>query len=353
MKLGRTNLDLPAITFGAMAFGSSNEDVHIDTMRAAIDAGMTAIDTAPLYEFGGSEIRVGRAISGIRERVVVMTKCGLRWDGDGIDPAPRGEILFEFTDDHGARKRIIKDSRPDSIRAEVDKSLGRLRVDVIDLLQVHHPDINTPIAETMGVLRELKREGKIREIGVSNYSRAQLEEAKSALADVPLASVQLGYSALNLEAEQEILPWARENHVGVLAYSPLAQGLLTGRIRRDTTFDQDDYRPTTLLFRAGNREKIFRAIEEHVRPIAAEHQVTVAEVMLAWVVHQAGITSAIASARHRDQAETNARAARLVLTGDEMLRIRQTFAALPLDRSRTNPTTERLVRFVKRLLRRI
>src|SRR5688572_31566392 len=160
-RLGKSDLQISPIVFGAMALGGKSanhdEETRVRTMQAAFDRGINAIDTAPLYEFGQSERIVGRALKGRRDRIVVMTKVGLRWDDDF------GDVLFEFFDD-GRRRAVRKNSRPDSIRLEVDRSLERLGIDTIDLVQVHHPDPRTPIAETMGALLELRRAGKVRHI---------------------------------------------------------------------------------------------------------------------------------------------------------------------------------------------
>jgi aryl-alcohol dehydrogenase-like predicted oxidoreductase len=229
-RLGNSDLEIPVVVFGAWAIGgwgwggrdAATDAAAVDALRHALDVGSGAIDTAPVYGFGHSEELVARAIAGRRDRVVVMTKAGLRWDDE------RGKLSFEGTDDRGIARKLYRNSRPDSVKAECEASLRRLGVDVIDLLQIHWPDPTTPIADTMGALLELRAAGQIRACGVSNYSVDELEEARRALGDVPLASDQPKSSLVHRAIEVDVLPYAREHGVGVVAYSPLEQGLLTG-----------------------------------------------------------------------------------------------------------------------------
>ena len=178
--LGRTDLEVPAVVFGAWAiggwqWGGTDDAAAVEGLRAGIDAGITAIDTAPIYGFGHSEEIVARAIEGRRDEVLVMTKVGLRWE----DCGPRFVSVDAQRD--GKPIKIYRNALAESVRHEVDASLSRLGIERIDLLQVHWPDPKTPIAETMGALAELRSEGKIREIGVSNYSAAEMAEAQEPL----------------------------------------------------------------------------------------------------------------------------------------------------------------------------
>lgn len=349
-KLGATDLELPVIVFGAMAFGAqreaSSDGVRIATMQAAIDAGITAIDTAPLYEFGRSEELVGRAIRDRRDRVEVLTKVGLRWD------TPHGDVLFEFTDSQGVRRQCRKCSRPESVRWEVEQSLSRLSVEVIDLVQVHHPDRHTPIAETMGALLDLRREGKVRHIGVSNYTPAQLREARRALGDVPLASDQAEYSLVKRDAERWLLPHTRAEGVPVLAYSPLEQGLLSGRVTEASA--KKDTRADKPTFQRVNLRAVNAVIDRVLRPIAAGHSATVAQVVLAWTVAQPGIAAAITGASSPEQARENAGAGALVLGDQDLREIRAGFEALGLVAvTPGGGKRARLVRLARRILEKL
>lgn len=326
--LGRSGLVLPPIAFGSWAiggwqWGGSDDAAAVEAIRAGIDAGITAIDTAPIYGFGRAEEVVGRAIAGRRGEVVVMTKAGLRWD------AQEGELAFDGFDD-GRPLRIHRNSRPDSLRAEVDASLRRLGVEQIDLLQIHWPDRTTPIAESMGALLELKQTGKIRALGVSNFTPQLLEEAQRALGDVPLASTQERYSLLARGIESGVLPWARAHSVGVLAYSPLEQGLLTGKVGGARTFPPGDERRRRALFSPKNRLRVNAALERSVQPIAQRLGATDAQVVIAWTIAQPGITCALVGARNVEQARENAHGAELELSRDELDSIGRDFAELEL-----------------------
>ena len=320
------------VAFGAWAiggwyWGGADDERSLRALDAALEAGVIAIDTAPMYGFGRSEELVGRAIAGRRDRAVVMTKAGLRWDD------ARGERFFDTEGPDGRRVTVRRNARPDSLRLEVERSLARLSVDAIDLLQVHWPDPTTPIAETMGALVDLRREGKVRELGVSNYTPEMLDQALRELGDVPLASVQPRYSLLDRAIEAELLPYARERGIGVLVYSPLEQGLLTGRVGPERELDARDGRAKQPLFSRANRELVNAALERHVRPVAERHGATVAQVVIAATVAQPGVTAALVGARSPEQARENAAAGALELEAGEVALVRGALADLPLDRA--------------------
>ena len=324
--LGRSGLSVSRVIFGAMALSAAARDERrrVDTLHAAIDAGISSFDTAPLYDFGRCEDLLGRALAGRREQVQILTKVGLRWDD------PRGEVLFRFRDEAGRKQAVRRNSRPDSIRLEVERSLARLRVDALDLVQVHQPDPGTPIAETMGALADLLRAGKLRAIGVSNYSAAQMREAQTALGAIPLASNQVHYSLFERWPEAGVLPLAREAQVGVLAYSPLEQGLLAGRLRIED-LPAEDGRRQNPLFHPHNLARLSAAIEAALAPVARAHGATVPQVAIAWLLAQPGLTAVIAGASTPEQVRHNAAAAALTLHGEELSAIRAVFEALRLD----------------------
>lgn len=315
-RLGRSELRVPPLSFGGYAIGGwywgrNDDGAALDAIRASIDGGMTALDTAPIYGFGHSERLIGQAIRGRREEVTVMTKVGLRWDH------PEAPVFFE-TEAAGKRMGVQRTSEPASVRHEVEQSLGRLGIECIDLVQVHAPDPDTPIADTMGALAELRDEGKLRAIGVSNYSVEQLDEASEALAPHPLASDQPHYSLLSRDIEKDVLPWAREHGVGLLTYSPLEQGLLTGKVDASRTFEASDGRSRRTAFSRANRLRVLAVLERAVAPIARAHDVTLAQVVLAWTAAQPGITSILVGARTAEQAAENSVAAGLVLAPEEL-----------------------------------
>lgn len=328
--LGRTDLSLPVITFGAWAlgggyWGEQDDEASIAAIRAALDAGMDAIDTAPIYGLGRSETIVGQAIADRRREVKVLTKIGLRWD------CSDGERFITGKLPDGKPLHVHRNSRPDSVRIEVERSLQRLGVERLDLVQVHWPDPTTPVAETMGALAELRDEGKLAAIGVSNYDVDQLTQAQEALGDVPLASDQPIYSLVQRGIEDDVLPWARTNDVGLIVYSPLEQGLLTGKVRADRTFSDDEGRSRRASFSGENRARVNAILDEVVATVAAAHDATLAQTVLAWTVKQPGITVALAGARRPEQAQENAAAGELELAADEWSAIDQAFAALTLE----------------------
>jgi aryl-alcohol dehydrogenase-like predicted oxidoreductase len=332
-KLGNSDLELPAIVFGAWAiggwnWGGSDDAAAVRAIGAGIDAGMNAIDTAPVYGFGHSEEVVGRAIAGRRDEVLLLTKVGLRWDD------PRGEFYFKTEDQQGRVREVWRNSRPDSVAREVELSLARLRTDRIDLVQVHWHDPTTPLGETMGALARLVQQGKVRAIGVSNFTPELLEEAQLALRPLPLASNQPKYSLVAREVEARILPFCRERGIGVVVYSPLEQGLLTGKVPATRAFAKNDGRHKRPTFTQENRARVNALLEQELQPIARRHQATIAQVVLAWTVAQPGVTSAIAGARTSEQARENAGAGSLALSPGELAGIRLAFERVTLSGSR-------------------
>jgi aryl-alcohol dehydrogenase-like predicted oxidoreductase len=310
-KVGRTDLRLPALVLGAMARRQSSDKERIKLFEAAIDQGFNAIDTAPLYGFGRAEQQLGTVLKHVsRNQVQILTKVGLRWHGE-----KHGEVLFEFTDDNGRLRQVRKDSRPESVRLEVLQSLERLGVETLDLVQIHHPDVHTPFADTMGTLLDMRREGKLRHIGVSNFSAEQVRAAQIALGEVPLCSVQPDYSLVRKRAELELLPLCRELDIGVLVFSPLAEGLLAGKKLKVSN-------PAV--------QKIEHVIQQKLLPVARRYGVSRAAVALAWVTAQPGITSAISGASTIEQLNQQSEAIQLKLSESELQMLDAAFSKVQL-----------------------
>jgi aryl-alcohol dehydrogenase-like predicted oxidoreductase len=256
--------------------GGTDEAQSIATIRSAIDRGVTLIDTAPVYGFGRSEEIVGKALEGsLRHKVTIATKVGLAWK-DGA---------------------VYRDSRPARIRKEIEDSLRRLRTDVIDLYQVHWPDLKTPIAETARTLEELRREGKIRAIGVSNYSPAQMDAFRSV---ARLDSVQPPYNLFEREIEADVLPYAKDAELAVLSYGALCRGLLSGRMTADTTFAGDDLRNVDPKFQAPRFRQYLAALDDLNRLAGERFGKSVLALAIRWVLDQ-GPTIALWGARHPRQ----------------------------------------------------
>jgi aryl-alcohol dehydrogenase-like predicted oxidoreductase len=320
-RLGTSDLRLTPVVFGAWAigglmWGGSDEAQAVDAIRAALDAGINAIDTAASYGGGQSEVLVGRALRGRRERAIVATKCGLQWD------QPAGAARLETLGLDGRTHRLSHDLRPASVREECEGSLRRLGVETIDLYQIHRPDPVHGFEDALAEMLKLRDEGKIRWIGVSNFT---VEETAQAQRVAGIVSVQPGYSLLEREIEVDLLPWCRGEGVGVIAYSPLARGLLAGKIGPGVAFPPTDHRSSLPLFAPESRRRVLAALEK-VRPLAEAHGVSLANLAVAWVIGEPGITAALVGARTAAQAAENARAASVPLSAEERCTIAEAFA---------------------------
>ena len=301
-RIAASTIGLGTWAIGGWMWGGTDEAASIAAIQAAIDEGVSLIDTAPAYGMGRSEEIVGRAIAGRRDEVVLATKCGLVWHTD------KGRHFFDQ-----AGKPVHRYLGPDSIRHELDESLRRLGTDHIDLYITHWQDPTTPIAETMGALEDLKREGKIRAIGASNVSAADLE---AYVAAGTLDAIQEQYSMVHRDIEAELVPICLRHGVSILSYSSLALGLLSGKIGPDRVFEGDDLRRDDPRFSIENRTKV-AAFASEVGAIAGTHDASVAELVIAWTLTQPGITFALCGARNAEQARENARAGRIALDDAE------------------------------------
>ncbi len=322
-KLGKSDLEISVVALGTWVtggwwWGGSSKRESIGAIQKAIDSGINFIDTAPAYGFGRSEQIVGKAIKGKRDDVLIATKCGLRWD------STVGKFHFESVDQDGITRKVYRNLRADSIRTECEQSLKRLDIERIDLYQCHWPDPTTPVADTMEEFTRLKEEGKIRYFGVSNFTASMMSDC---LKTARLTSDQPKYSMLSRKAEKDVLPFARKNSVGVICYSPLEQGILTGAVTLDREFPETDGRRNQPWFRKHNLEKALVFLDK-IRPIADAHNCTPAQLALAWIIAQDGVTSVIAGGRRSEQVEENAQAGDIELTSEELTTIRGHLDAL-------------------------
>ena len=303
--LGQPGIEASVVALGAWAiggwyWGGTDETQSIDAIRAALDAGINFIDTAPVYGLGRSEAIVGKAIAGCRDQVVLASKCGMVWH------TQKGRFRLEEYNKH-----LYAYLGAESIRYEIEESLRRLQTDYIDLYQTHQQDPTTPIEETMGTLLELKEQGKIRAIGVSNATADDMEQYRKL---GPLASDQERYSILDQHIEEEQLPYCRNHGIAVLAFSPLEQGLLTGKVTTEREFPEDDWRTDKPGFDTDSRRRINTMLKEDFQPIADRHGLTLAQLAIAWTVAQPGLTHALVGARTSQQAAENAAAGDVVLS---------------------------------------
>ena len=320
--LGTSGIDASVIGLGTAAIraGAAGDDEFVKAIRAAIDHGVTLIDTAPSYGWGHSEAVVGRAIEGRRDQVVLATKCGVWWEDE------RGSY-------NGVKDGKVNhvSLRPDTITIEVENSLRRLGVDTIDLLQCHKPAIppeETPIPETMGCLMDLKDQGKIRAIGVSNVSLEQLDAYRKA---GDLASDQFRYSMISRDREADILPYCAAHDIATLTYLSLEQGLLTGKVGLDRVFREDDFRNNAgewlPWFKLENRQRLLDMFAGW-SDLTEKYDCTIAQLTIAWTAAQHGATHVLCGIRTVEQGIQNAGAGALELEASDGERIRDDLVAL-------------------------
>lgn len=313
-KLSNSDLEVSVITFGAWAaggwmWGSTERSEAVNAIRSAYDEGVTSIDTAPIYGQGTSEEIVGEAISTLpREKVQVLTKFGMRWD------LQKGEFGFKSKDNDGNDIDIYKYSAAESIIKECENSLRRLKTDYIDLYQIHWADSTTPISESFEAVDKLVQQGKVRFAGVCNYSTSQIREAEKA---TTIVSNQIPFSMVSRGIEEEIVPFCIDHGTSILAYSPLERGLLTGKITPGYKFQTGDHRAQHKHFTPEFIQKT-NALLDKFKPIAEGHNITLAQLVLNWTIHRAGITIALAGARNAKQSIQNAGAAKFELSGSEL-----------------------------------
>ncbi len=299
-QLGKNGPVLTILGFGAWAIGGPwqwgwgkvDDKQSIDAIHSAINNGINWVDTAASYGFGHSEEIVGKAINGIREKVFVATKCGLVNDG-------RGNAVFN--------------SDPKNIRKEVEESLRRFNTEYIDLYQIHWPDPKTEIEKSWEMMAQLKAEGKIKYIGVSNYKVEHLERCMKI---EHVQSLQPPYSMLVRDYEKEVFPYCKQNGIGVVVYSPMQAGLLTGKFDINKVAD-DDWRRKNKMFQEPYLTKALKFVDT-LKPMAEKYNHTVGNVALSWALSNAAVTSAIVGARNEIQVQENLNAADLVLNTDDI-----------------------------------
>lgn len=322
--LGQSGIQASVVALGTWAaggwmWGGTEEKEAIAAIHAALDNGINAIDTAPIYGFGSSEELVGKAIEGRRDDVVIATKCGLVWHEQ------KGDFFFSSDETgvgHGNTFSVYRYLGPESIRYEVEQSLKRLRTDYIDLYQTHWQETTTPIEDTMTALLALKEDGKIRAIGVSNANTSQLAEYRHAGI---LDSDQEKYSMLDRKMESGQLAFCAKNSIAFLAYSPLALGLLTGKIGPDTRFGVGDLRLGNPRFSAENLRLVKDMLGEF-QPIADGLNISIVQLVITWTVHQPGCTHALVGARKIRHAEENAQAGSVQLSEETLAAINEIIA---------------------------
>ncbi|WP_303822577.1 aldo/keto reductase [Apibacter mensalis] len=313
-KIGDSDLSLSVITFGAWAaggwmWGGTERKVAVEAIKSAQDAGITSIDTAPIYGQGTSESIVGEAIKGIpRDKVQILTKFGMRWD------LAKGDLAMHSKDNSGKDIDIYKYAGKESVIYECEQSLKRLGTDYIDLYQLHWPETVTPIEETFEAVAKLIEQGKVRHASVCNCSTSQIEAANKAC---KILSDQVPYSMLNRKIEKDIVPYCIKNKKSILAYSPMERGLLTGKIKPDHKFEEGDARRDMKMYQPDSIKRIDDFLAK-IKHIADDQGATLAQLVLKWTAEQPGITIALAGARNAEQAKQNAKAAEVKISKEQM-----------------------------------
>jgi aryl-alcohol dehydrogenase-like predicted oxidoreductase len=303
-QLGKTDLFITPLGFGSWAvggggwqfgWGSQDDRESIAAINRALDLGINWIDTAAVYGLGHSEEIVAKALRGRTERPYIFTKCSMVWDQAG---------------------KISHSLKRASIRREVEDSLRRLQVEAIDLYQIHWPDPESDIGEGWSTLSELKREGKVRYIGVSNFNVERLQRAM----DIErVDSLQPPYSLIHPDVEDEILPFCERNGIGAIAYSPMMSGLLSGRMTRErvNSFPEDDWRRSNPEFQ---EPRLYRNLwlAELLKNIGRHHGLSAGEVAIAWTLRLSAVTGAIVGGRSPEQVDGIVGAADFRLSKDEI-----------------------------------
>ena len=313
--LGNSNLQLTPIGYGAWAIGGGNwefgwgaqdDNESLAAIERALDLGLNWIDTAAIYGLGRSEEVVGKALKGRTQKPLVFTKCSMRWDSN---------------------RRIYRSLKRASLQEEVENSLRRLGVDSIDLYQIHWPNPEDEIEEAWETLADFKEQGKVRWIGVSNFSIPQMKRIQKI---APITSLQPPYSLLRRDIEKEILPFCRENNIGVINYSPMLSGMLTGKMtaERVKNLPDDDWRKRSPNFNPPKLERNL-ALVEVLREIGKPHGVEPGVVAIAWTLRNPAVTAAIVGARRPDQVDGVLPATTFRLTDTEAHRIEQWLADHP------------------------
>lgn len=313
VKLGNSQIEVSVIGLGTFAmggwlWGSEDEKDSVEAIRASIDSGINFIDTAPIYGKGLAEELIAKALKGRRDKVIIATKCGLRWD------LKKGSYSMDYAPGVPVYQYLGKES----VEYELDQSLKRLGTDYIDLYQSHWQDPTTPISETMEAFQKLKDKGKIRAIGVSNVSLEQIKEyAKYGIID----SDQEKYNVIDTSIESDLLPWCEKNNVSTLAYSSVAKGLLTGKISPDRKFSGDDWRFNDPRFSANNIKRINMLLEKHLKSVTEKHNVSsYSNITTAWLTKNPKVI-ALCGARNRYQALENINAGNIELDEDDIKKV--------------------------------
>ncbi|MEI6847055.1 MAG: aldo/keto reductase [Chlorobiaceae bacterium] len=314
-KLGHTDMHITSIGFGSWAIGGNNwaygwgtqdDGDAIAAIEQAVELGVNWIDTAPVYGLGHSEELVAKALAGMNNKPYIFTKCSLVWND---------------------LRQVSNNLKADSIRRECEQSLKRLKVQAIDLYQIHWPNPDADIEEGWQAMARLKEDGLVRNIGVSNFNASQLRRV---IPIAPVASVQPPYSMLRPAVEVELLPFCIKHNIGVIVYSPMLSGMLTGAMTREraATFSQDDWRRNNKEFQEPRLSANLELVEL-LKTVGAPHKCSAGEVAIAWTLHHPAVTAAIVGGRTAAQVEGIIGAGKFRLSQEEIGIIDHHVASMP------------------------
>lgn len=293
---------------GGWMWGGTDEEQSIRTIHAALDKGINIVDTAPVYGFGRSEEIVGKALArdGKRRGVLLATKVALEWDAEN--------------------NSVWRNSSPQRIKKEVEDSLRRLQTDSIDIYQIHWPDPQVPLAETAGAMQDLRRQGKIRAVGVSNYSPEQMQKFSR---ECPLNSCQPPYNIFERDIEKDILPYCLEHNIGLLTYGALCRGLLTGKMSPETTFEGDDLRKVDPKFQEPRFSQYLRAVDA-LQGLARKFDREVIHLAVRFILDK-GVNIALWGGRRPEQMDALDQVFGWELSGEDMQEIDRILAEAVTD----------------------
>ena len=315
--LGKSGIECSRVAFGAWTiggwmWGGVEKKEAIRAIHAALNCGIDLIDTAPVYGFGLSEELIGEALKDKRHEAVIATKCGLIWH------CSEGELFFHSDEKHPSMEEskyaVYRCLKPETVRHEVEKSLRRLKTDYIDLYQTHFQDPTTPIGDTMETLEQLKREGKIRSIGVCNANCSEMAEYSKF---GTIVCDQENYSLLRREQEKKNLPYCSKHGLSFLPYSPLARGLLSGKLDEKRPLKEGDQRLLNNGYSVDTRRRVIAALER-LKALRNAKGATYAQLAIAWILGRLPFAQVLAGARTAEQVEENARASDIHLSEDEL-----------------------------------
>jgi len=303
---------------GGWYFGKSDRKESLNSIQASLDAGINTFDTAPVYGFGKSEEILGEAMRGRRDKFVVLDKCGLRWN------CSDGKFFFEVPDFEEKKYSVYRNLRKESIIYECEQSLLRLNTDYIDLYQIHWPDPSVPISDAAEAMEHLISQGKIRNVGVSNFSVQNTVDFRNISDNLDVVSVQEKFNLIDRKALTNKIPYCKKNKISFFAYSPLEQGLLSGKFGKNNEFSKGDYREGKFSLKPDSYNLISRTKDE-LSDLLQKYGCSMANLSLSWLLNVSGVSAVICGARTEKQAIENSWSSSIIIEDADMRKIENVF----------------------------